>query len=106
MIGIRPIRQADIDSCYLIVQDNWNEEAADRFLGEVSQVWSDMAEPPIYYVAEMDGCVVGFAGMMRSWIMYGVWDFIWINIKKEFQQEGVGPAHPLRSSKMYCWCSK
>jgi hypothetical protein len=29
-----------------------------------------------------EGTVVGFAGMIPSWIMHRVWDFIWINVRK------------------------
>ena len=92
MLDIQYITIEDIDACYKIVRDNWDKEKADRFLNEVSQVWSDMAEPPIYYVAKVDGEVVGFAGMIKSMIMFGVWDLIWINVKQEFQGERIGTA--------------
>jgi hypothetical protein len=36
-----------------------------------------MDEPPRYFVATENGEVLGFAGMIPSWIMKGVWDFIW-----------------------------
>jgi hypothetical protein len=45
----------------------------------VSQVWSlDLDEEfkPTYFVAEVNGEVIGFAGMIPSWIMHRVWDFI------------------------------
>ncbi len=92
MFDIRSIHQTDVDSCYLIVNANWGETVAHRFLSEVSQVWTDMLEPPLYYVATVDGSVVGFGGIIRSWIMFGVWDVTWVNIKKEFQNEGLGKA--------------
>ena len=34
--------------------------------------------------------VWGFAGMMPSWIMRGILDFIWVNIRKDYQGEGIG----------------
>jgi hypothetical protein len=40
---------------------------------------------PTYFVAEDNGEVVGFAGMIPSWIMHRVWDFIWINVRKDRQ---------------------
>jgi GNAT superfamily N-acetyltransferase len=75
------------------VRENWGVEPARRFAAEVSQVWSlDMDEEfkPKYFVAEDNGEVVGFAGMIQSWIMHRVWDFIWINVRKDRQRQGVG----------------
>jgi GNAT superfamily N-acetyltransferase len=59
----------------------------------VSQVWSlDLDEEfkPTYFVAEVNGEVIGFAGMIPSWNMHRVWDFIWINVRKDRQRQGVG----------------
>jgi GNAT superfamily N-acetyltransferase len=28
--------------------------------------------------------------MILSWIMHRVWDFIWINVRKDRQREGIG----------------
>ena len=92
MIDIRPIRITDVDACHHIVNENWGREIATRFLSEVTQVWAeDMENPPIYYVADSEGGeIVAFAGMMQSMIMFGIWDFIWINVKKEYQGSGIG----------------
>ena len=91
MFSIRPIRMSDVDACCRIVRDNWGRPESERFAQQVSLVWADIEYTPIYYIADNEGGeVVGFAGMMQSYIMYGVWDFIWINVKKEFQKEGVG----------------
>lgn len=92
MIDIRPIRNTDIDACYKIVRTNWSSAVADRFLSEVDQINSDFMWPPIYYVAVVDGSVVGFAGMIQSWILNGIWDFIWINVHKDFQKSRIGKA--------------
>jgi len=42
--------------------------------------------------AEDDRKILGVAGMMPSWIMRGVWDFNWINVRKDVQGEGIGHA--------------
>ena len=90
---IREIEKRDIWACTQIVQENWGSIVADRFWDEVQHVWlAGMKWPPQYLVAEVDGKVVGFAGMMESWIMHGVWDLIWINVKKTHQGQGIGKA--------------
>jgi GNAT superfamily N-acetyltransferase len=91
---IRPIELRDVAACQAIVRDNWDIEAARRFAAEVSHVWSlDLDEEfkPQYFVAtNEEGSVVGFAGMIPSWIMHRVWDFIWINVAKSHQRQGIG----------------
>jgi predicted N-acetyltransferase YhbS len=90
---IRPLEKRDVIACTTIVNENWGSIVADRFWDEVEHAWlSNMKWPPIYFVYEDDGRVVGFAGMMESWIMHGVWDFIWINVRKSHQGTGVGRA--------------
>jgi GNAT superfamily N-acetyltransferase len=92
-MNIRPIELRDVAACQAIVRENWGVEPARRFAAEVSHVWSlDLDEEfkPQYFVAEYNGEVVGFAGMIPSWIMHRVWDFIWINVRKNRQREGIG----------------
>jgi GNAT superfamily N-acetyltransferase len=93
MYKIRPIELRDVAACQAIVRENWGVEPARRFAAEVSQVWSlDLDEEfkPTYFVAEDDDEIVGFAGMIPSWIMHRVWDFIWINVRKDRQRQGIG----------------
>jgi GNAT superfamily N-acetyltransferase len=88
---IREILAGDVRTCRGIVEANFGAAVAERFGHEVQHVWSGgMKWPPIYYVYEVDRQVVAFAGMMHSWIMHGVWDFIWINIHPDWQRKGIG----------------
>lgn len=81
----------DILPCRDIVAANWGETVAQHFNKEVNHlILCNMAWPPIYYVAEIDDRIVGFAGMMPSWLMNGIWDLIWINIHPDFQGRGIG----------------
>lgn len=89
---IREMTEYDIQACYDIVLENWDQRVADKFIDEVNHAFDGyvMEWPPKYYVVEVDGRVVAFAGMMWSWIMSGVMDFIWINVAKEHQGRGYG----------------
>lgn len=90
-MDIRALRQSDVDDCYQITLHNWNKTIADNFLIEVSHAWSGMEYAPSYYIAEDDaGAVIGYAGVMHSFIKTGVWDIVWVNVKKGYKGEGVG----------------
>ena len=98
MIIIRKIQKKDIEQCWDIVAANFDEEAANRFDVEVSDVWSNAFRKPMYFVAveeEGDGeahneTVVGFAGMERSHIMHGVWTGTYVNVRKDYEGQGIG----------------
>src|ERR1700751_5567673 len=62
------------------------------FCGKFPTVVWEREAPPIYYVAEVDGDLAGFAGMIPTWLREGVWDFTWINVRKEYRSEGIGSA--------------
>lgn len=90
---IREMRLCDIPACRDIIKDNWNEDIAARAVIEMRHAFDNSMEwPPIYYVYEIDGEAVAFAGMIPSWIMTGVYDFIWINVCKDHQGNGIGHA--------------
>ena len=83
--------EADLPACIEIVRTNWGDEVAEKAALEMSHAFlPGMVWPPIYFVAEENGYVWAFAGMMRSWIMAGVWDFIWINCLPVAQGRGYG----------------
>jgi N-acetylglutamate synthase-like GNAT family acetyltransferase len=91
MFSIRAMRESDVPVCYEITLNNWNVVIADNFLIEVSHAWSGMEYAPSYYIAEADdGTVIGYAGVMHSFIKTGVWDVVWINVKRGHKGEGVG----------------
>lgn len=93
MAFIRELQRDDVSACSNIVCDNWGIEVAKRFEDEVAHVWvHGMQWPPIYFVSVEGHEVVGFAGMIESWIMHGVWDFIWVNVRVDHQGGGIGRA--------------
>jgi N-acetylglutamate synthase-like GNAT family acetyltransferase len=91
--GIRELEKRDIHACTEIVRDNWGDLVAERFWDEIQHAFhKNMKWPPEYFVFEEEGEIVGFAGMMESWQMHKVMDFIWINVKREYQGYGIGRA--------------
>lgn len=100
---IRPIEIADVACCQEIVRANWDEAAGRRFAAEVSQVWAlDMENPPQFFVVEVQGRVLGFAGMVRSMLMQGVWDFTYLAVDPNFHGNGIGAVlvtHRLREAE-------
>jgi len=90
---IRRLEKRDIIHCVEIVTENWGTAAALDFHDEVKHAFRPgMKWPPEYFVFEhaTNGKTVGFAGMMHSWVMHGVWDLIWINVAKNYQGLGIG----------------
>jgi predicted N-acetyltransferase YhbS len=88
---IRPIEIGDVATCRSIVAEHWGKDTARRFAAEVSQVWAmDVEYRPQYFVAVDRNGVLGFAGMIKSWIHNKVWDFCWVNVRKDCQGLGIG----------------
>lgn len=88
---IRRLEKRDIIHCVEIVTENWGTAAALDFHEEVKHAFRPgLKWPPEYFVYDIDGSVIAFAGMMHSWIMHNVWDLIWINVRKNHQGMGIG----------------
>lgn len=88
---IRDLESSDVPACIEIVRTNWGDEVATRFTDEVGHAFNTtMKWPPHYFVWDAQGDILGFAGMIPSWVMHGVWDFIWINVKPEAQNKKIG----------------
>jgi N-acetylglutamate synthase-like GNAT family acetyltransferase len=87
---IRDLEKDDIYSCVEIVKLNWGESESIRFAKQIQHAFDTTEYSPHYYVCELNGIVVGFAGMMPSHIMHNFWDFIWINIHPSYTKAGIG----------------
>jgi ribosomal protein S18 acetylase RimI-like enzyme len=89
---IRLMTERDLLRCHDITRINWNEEVADRTYRQMEYAVnaSYLGPKTFFYVYEEDGEVVAYAGMMQSWIMSGVWDFIWVNVHPDFRRKGIG----------------
>jgi [ribosomal protein S18]-alanine N-acetyltransferase len=99
---IREMSLTDLPACATIVHANFGPEISVRAEAELRHGIVDNLA--MYYVYEVEGEVIGFAGMMPSWIMQDVWDFIWINIYPDFQGKGIGKAltlHRIREVRKF-----
>ena len=93
---IRPIEVKDVIACHAIVLDNWEAVVAERFKHELDMAFNTTLKwPPEYFVYEsysLDGVleIIGFAGIMPSFLKEGVWDLVWVNVARDCQRIGVG----------------
>jgi N-acetylglutamate synthase-like GNAT family acetyltransferase len=93
---IRPIETKDVFACQNIVWQNWNVDILNRFIDEVGMAFNKTLKwPPEYFVYESINIdcipeIIGFAGIMPSYLKEGVWDLVWVNVAKDCQHIGVG----------------
>jgi N-acetylglutamate synthase-like GNAT family acetyltransferase len=103
---IRDMLISDIPDCVEIVRLNWGNKVAERADAELNRLILDnMASYFVFtYPFFGDDKIVGFIGVMPSWIMTGIWDLIWVNTHPNYQGTGIGKAlvlHGLSEIKEY-----
>ena len=78
----------DIEVCAAIAYENWpNESRVSR------HILHELHNHDIFFlVAEIDGQIVGWAAWCWSRISYDIAEFVWCNIKSEYQRQGIGRA--------------
>jgi predicted N-acetyltransferase YhbS len=91
-VAIRLLEPKDIPALLHIVRANWSEQTAQTAHVEIGQAFSQAVWRPIFYVAELDGIVVGCACYHASWMAWGLYDIAWVNTHPSYQNEGVGRA--------------
>ena len=91
---IREMLISDIPSCVEIVHLNWGRKVAERADAELNRLILDNMASYFVYTYPFFGNdeVVGFIGVMPSWIMTGIWDLIWVNTSPKHQGMGIGKA--------------
>lgn len=88
---IRKLKYGDITAVSDIMIDLWGKEIAIHAANEMDEMFfSNSLWPPQYFVAEIDGNVVGFAGFKKMWLMSNSYEIIWNNVKKEYQGQKIG----------------
>lgn len=79
---IRPLRPADIRACADIAIACWSHKVADSLVNQISEGY--------YFVADIDGVVVGFVGSRRSYLMHNAWEIPWIAVSPDHQGKRIG----------------
>lgn len=100
---IRDLSIHDIDVCEKITRDNWDKNIATKARMEMNAMFSEEYGRPHFFVAQDGPMILGYAGMRPSWIMSGVYEFIWINIEKMAQKHGIGAKLTDRRLKEVEW---
>jgi len=76
-----------------IVMSNWDKDIAYSAVLEFDEMFKSGSKwPPHYYVAEVDGQVVGCGGLKSAWLMTNTYELIWVNVHKDFKGRGIGKA--------------
>lgn len=89
---IRPMQQSDIPACLAVAAEGWDKKTAQMAQPDFSDAFSSAAWRPIFYVAEIDGKVIGTACYVVSWLCYGVYNLAWVAVKRDFRGRGIGAA--------------
>lgn len=87
---IRSMQQSDIPACLIVASEGWGRQTAQAAQPDFSDAFSNAAWKPVFYVAEVDGEVIGTACHTVSWLCYGIYNLAWVAVKKEFRGRGIG----------------
>lgn len=88
---IRWMEMDDIPACREIVRQHWGSMIAEQAAVEMGEMFTSNSKwPPRYFVAMDDTGICGFAGMQSSMMMSNYWELIWINIRPDRMNSGLG----------------
>jgi ribosomal protein S18 acetylase RimI-like enzyme len=89
-IIIRDLVPEDIEEAALIVRQNWGEGLYYNSILEMREMFGAARWKPHYIVTTVGDKVVAYAGFKVSWLLWNIWELIWINVLPEYQGRGVG----------------
>lgn len=87
---IRLLRKGEVNGAASIVGKNYSREYELLARKELRDMFTKGGPRPVYFVAEEQGCVVGFAGYVQSWMDYNVYEVFWVNVAPEHKHRGIG----------------
>ena len=89
---IRLLKKSEIKDATRIVGINYSKEYQRSSTLEIKDMFGKSTIRPIYYVAENNGKIVGFAGFIQSWMDYSIYEIFWVNVHPDEQGKGIGKA--------------
>lgn len=87
---IRLLKRKDINQVSAIVGKNYGTKDQRKSVLELNDMFGKSQMMPVYFVAEENGEIVGFAGFSQSWMDYSIWNIFWVNVLPDFQRLGIG----------------
>lgn len=91
-VEIRDMKYGDIAKCEAIVRAEWGDTAADRAQRQMLRMFTTVHRPdaPHFYVADLNGEVIGFSAFEPTSLMKDTYDLIWIALNPSAQGIGLG----------------
>ena len=87
---LRLLQKKNIKACAIIVGQNYSKNWQRTSSAELKSMFSNTAIRPVYWVAEDERKIVGFAGYIQSWMDYNIYQIFWVNVLPELQKRGIG----------------
>lgn len=90
--SIRKLAAADVQAVIALALSNWpdDERIARSLPLELADMFSNATYRPTFFVAEIDGEIVGFGGWNWAWHNYDIYEIFWGNVAKGYQGRGIG----------------
>jgi hypothetical protein len=74
--------QADLPGVLAVASNAFDRDHAQRGQREFNEMFAAAALRPFFYIAEIDGTVVGLAGYGESRLAYGVYELYWVGVQR------------------------
>ncbi len=87
---IRLLKKKDVRAATEIITKNYSKEYGRRSLFELKEMFGRGPIKPVYFAAEENKKIVGFAGFMQSWVDYNIYLIFWVNVLPKKQNQGIG----------------
>ncbi|HWC57738.1 MAG TPA: GNAT family N-acetyltransferase [Candidatus Paceibacterota bacterium] len=87
---IRLLQKNDIGAASKIVGMNYSKKFERASKEEITAMFQRGPVPPMYFVAEEKGEVIGFAGYIQSWMDYYIYQIFWVNVHPQYKRKGIG----------------
>lgn len=89
---IRKLEKADIPAAIALGLTNWpnDERIAESLPLELSDMFSNAAYRPTFFVAEVGDRIVGLGGWNWAWHNYDIYELFWGNVASAYQGLGIG----------------